>query len=171
MATAKPSSSTEIEDIQRRMAQIRHDMHEEVLVAVKGARSLTNWRSLVRNYPLAALGVATAIGYVIVPRRRSEAPTIVAVNATAPEIVAMTELQKPSQRQSATAWSIAGTVFNLVTPIMVRAAQNYALLYIVGLLAQHELPPEQVRRERRNAANGARPGAATEPVGRLREPR
>ncbi len=31
MATAKPSNSTEIEDIQRRMAQIRHDMHGEVL--------------------------------------------------------------------------------------------------------------------------------------------
>ena len=58
MATAKPSNSTELEDIQRRMAQIRHDMHGEVRQAVKGAQSLTDWRSLVRNHPWLTVGVA-----------------------------------------------------------------------------------------------------------------
>jgi hypothetical protein len=171
MATAKPNNSTDIEDIQRRMAQLRHDMHEEVLVAVKGARSLTDWRSLARNHPLVTLGVATAIGYVIVPRRRSEAPTIVAVNATAPEVAALAEVQKPSERTAGTAWSIMGTVFNLVAPIIVRAAQNYSMQYIEGLLAGHELPPDEAGRDGRNAGNGARPGAATGSAGRLRQPR
>ena len=170
MATAKPTSSMEIEDIQRRMAQIRHDMHGEVLDAVKGARSLTDWRSLVRNHPLATLGVVAAIGYLVVPRRRSEAPTIVAVNATAPEVAALAESQKQSGQTSSTAWSIMGTVFGLVAPIVVRAAQNYSIRYIEGLLARHELRPDEAGREDRHAANGARPGAPLGSSGRLRQP-
>jgi hypothetical protein len=168
MTTTKPSNSTDMEDIQRRMAQIRHDMHGEVLDAVKGARSLTDWRSLVRNHPFATLGLAAAIGYLVVPsRRRSEAPTIVAVNATAPEVAALAESQKQSEQTSGTAWSIMGTVFNLVAPIVVRAAQNYSMHYIEGLLARHESGPEEAGR----AANGARPGAPLQPSGRLRQPR
>ena len=79
MATAK-STAAEITEIQRRMAQVRRELHEEVREAVKGAQSLTDWRSQVRHHPWLALGAAAAVGYLIVPRRRQEpAPTIVAV--------------------------------------------------------------------------------------------
>jgi len=173
MATLKPSNSMEIEDIQRRMAQLRHDMHGEVLGAVKGARSLTDWRSLVRNYPLLTLGVATAIGYLVVPKRRSEAPTIVAVNATAPEMAALVEPQKQSKKTKGkgTGWSIIGTLFSLVAPIAVRAAQNYSMQYIEGLLVQHELPPRETERDGRRPDSGARSTAPLGPSGRFREPR
>ena len=52
MATAK-STPAEINEIQRRMAQIRRELHEEVREAVKGAQSLTDWRSQVRHHPWA----------------------------------------------------------------------------------------------------------------------
>ena len=71
MVTAK-STPAEINEIQRRMAQIRHELHEEVREAVKGAQSLTDWRSQVRNHPWLALGAAAVMGYMIVPRRRRE---------------------------------------------------------------------------------------------------
>jgi hypothetical protein len=170
MATSKPTRSTEIEDIQRRMAQIRHDMHEEVLEAVKGAQSLTDWRSQVRNHPWLTLGVATAVGYLIVPGRRSQAPTIVAVNATRPELAALAEPQKPSANTGVTSWSVMGTAFSLLAPIVVRAAQNYAMQYIEGLLAQHDFPPKEAGRDDRHAGNGARSGAPLGPSGRLRQP-
>jgi hypothetical protein len=169
MATLKPSNSMEIEDIQRRMAQIRHDMHGEVLGAVKSARSLTDWRSLARNYPWLTLGAATAIGYLIVPKRRTEAPTIVAVNATAPQVAAMVETQKQSGKTKSSNWTIMGTAFSLLAPIVVRAAQNYSMQYIEGLLAQHEFPPPETDRGR--ADKGTRTTAPLGPSGRLREPR
>jgi hypothetical protein len=171
MATSKPGSSIEIEDIQRRMAQLRHDMHGEVQSAVKGARSLTDWRSLARNYPLLTLGVATAVGYLIVPRRRSEAPTIVAVNATAPQAAALVEPQKQTKKTRGTGWSIMGTAFSLAAPILVRAAQNYAMQYIEGLLAQHELPAGEIERDGRRPEYGSRSTTPTGSSGRLREPR
>jgi hypothetical protein len=161
----------EIEDIQRRMAQIRHEMHGEVLVAVKGARSLTDWRSLARSYPWLTLGVAAAIGYLVVPRRRSETPTIVAVNARAPELASLVEPQKESEKTRGRGWSIMGTVFSLLAPIAVRAAQNYSMQYIEGLLAQHKFPPEESERDIAQAGNGARSAGPWGPSGRLREPR
>ena len=80
MATANSTISAEISDIQRRMAQVRHEMHQEVQGAVKGARSLTDWRSLVRSHPWLSLGVAAAAGYLIVPKRRWETPAVTAVD-------------------------------------------------------------------------------------------
>ena len=71
MAMARADSPAELSDIQRRMAQIRHDMHEEVQGAVRGAQSLTDWRSMVASHPWAALGAAAAVGYLAVPHRRS----------------------------------------------------------------------------------------------------
>jgi hypothetical protein len=161
----------EIDDIQRRMAQIRHDMHGEVLGAVKGARSLTDWRSLARSHPWLTIGVASAIGYLLVPRRRPIAPTILAVNATAPEAAAMVEPLQRSEKTRGTGWSVLGTVFSLVAPIAVRAAQNYSMQYIEGLLARNEFPPREPERDRGRPDNGASSTAPLGPSGRLREPR
>ena len=165
MATAKPGNSMEIEDIQRRMAQIRHDMHGEVLGAVKGVQSLTDWRSLLRSHPWLSMGVATAVGYVIVPKRQTDAPTIVAVNATAPEMAALVDPKKPSEKAGGSGWSIMGMVFSLVAPIAVRAAQNYAMQYVEGLLVPQQFPPEETGRDARQAGNGPR---STAPLGQSR---
>ena len=67
MPAAKPTTSMDISDIQRRMAQIRHDMHQEVQGAVKGAQSLTDWRSLVKSHPWLSISVASVVGYLLVP--------------------------------------------------------------------------------------------------------
>ncbi len=40
-----------------------------------------------------------------------------------------------------------GTVFSLLAPIAVRAAQNYSMQYIEGLLAQHAVPSEEAERD------------------------
>jgi hypothetical protein len=163
----------EIEDIQRRMAQIRHDMHGEVMNAVKGAQSLTDWRSLVRNHPWLTLGAATAVGYLLVPRRRSETPTIVAVNPVAPAVAASAEPAKSSAKTNGKGWSVMGTVFSLAAPIVVRAAQNYAMQYVEDLLARHQFPAEgpEPERERKQPEHVARSGAPLGPSERLRPTR
>ena len=60
MAGVKPMISTDISEIQRQMAQIRHDMHHEVQCAVRSAQSLTDWRSSGQKPSLAVPGCRLA---------------------------------------------------------------------------------------------------------------
>ncbi|HZW33636.1 MAG TPA: hypothetical protein VFF52_23145 [Isosphaeraceae bacterium] len=125
MATAKSTTTEQILDIQRRMAQMRHELHVDAREVVKGAQSLTDWRSLVRNHPWLSLSAAAAVGYLIVPRR-AERPTVVAVSPPVPVSAAATPAppERPPRRNR---WGILSTVMGLLGPIAVRAAQNYAL--------------------------------------------
>jgi hypothetical protein len=136
MATAK-STTAEITEIQRRMAQIRRELHEDVRSAVEGAQSLTDWRSHVRHHPWLTLGAATALGYFIVPRRREEpAPAIVAVAPAAAPAMSQADLAAPKKKR----WGIIGTAAGLLVPIAVRAAQNYAIQYLEKWIAAQ--PPD-----------------------------
>ncbi len=135
MATAK-STPAEIEEIQRRMAQVRHELHEEVREAVKGAQSLTDWRSQVRNHPWLALGAAAVVGYLIVPRRRREpAPAIVAVAPAAAAAGQAVVQALPAAPEKKRRWGLIGSAFALLAPIAVRAAQNYAIQYLEQWIA------------------------------------
>src|SRR5262245_42200529 len=133
MATVKPMMSSEIADIQSRMAQIRHDMHQEVRGAVVGAQSLTDWRNLVRSYPWLSLAVASAAGYLIVPHRRTDPASVADVEtAVAPVREALKTEQKSESHRNRS--SSVGIVLGLLTPILIRAAQNYALNYLENWL-------------------------------------
>jgi hypothetical protein len=156
METARSITTAEINEIQRRMAQIRHDLHVEVRDAVKGAQSLTDWRSQVRSHPWLALGAAAAAGYLIVPRRRSAAPTVVAVSPAASGLAAAAPAQpeRPSRRSR---WDILGTAFSLLAPIAVRAAQNYAIQSLEQWLVRQPTGGPT------KTATGSRPGGGTPP--------
>src|SRR5260370_35175681 len=58
------------------MAQIRHDLHQDVASVVSGVsgvvdevQEVMDWRSIVRNHPFIATGLAFTAGYLIAPRR------------------------------------------------------------------------------------------------------
>ena len=130
MATAK-STPADVTEIQRRMAQVRHELHEEVREAVKGAQSLTDWRSQVRNHAWLALGAAAVVGYMLVPRRRREpAPTIVTVAPPAPSAAQALLQPAAAAPQPKKRSGLMGSAFSLLAPIAVRAAQNYAIQYL-----------------------------------------
>ena len=133
MATAK-STTAEITELQRRMAQIRRELHEDVREAVKGAQSLTDWRSQVRNHPWLALGAAAAVGYFIVPKRHP-APAVVAIAPAAAAPPPVTVAPAPKKKR----WGLIGSAFGLLAPIAVRAAQNYAIQYLEQWIASQ--PP------------------------------
>jgi hypothetical protein len=161
MATAKSVATEDVRDIQRRMAQIRRDLHEEVKEAVKGAQSLTDWRSQVKSHPWLALGAAAAVGYLIVPRRRRpETPTIVAVNPVAAAPAAGPSAVATPSSPSRKGGSILGSAFGLLAPIAVRAAQNYAIQYMEQWLAAQQggIGPAPA------PGFGARPGTEPRPT-------
>jgi hypothetical protein len=167
MATTKPSMN--VADIQRQMAQIRHDMHQEVQGAVQGARTLTDWKSLVKSYPWLSLSVAAAVGYFVVPRRRDGAPTVVAVTARSPEFLAGAGPTDKKEQAQSMGWSVMGTAFSLLTPIIVRAAQNYALTYFEQWLASHPLAPPAGNPHEKPARPTRESARSPGPSGRLRE--
>jgi ElaB/YqjD/DUF883 family membrane-anchored ribosome-binding protein len=131
---------TDIAEIQRRMAQIRHDMHQEVQGAVKGAQLLTDWRGLVKSYPWLSVSLVAIAGYVIVPRRQTTYSVSVGTlpASTAPTPVT-TALAQP-RRSRRPGWNILGTAFSLLAPVATRVAQNYALGHLEQWLSQHPLP-------------------------------
>ena len=171
MATAKSTATAEILDIQRRMAQIRHELHVEAREVVKGAQSLTDWRSLVRNHPWLTLGTAAAVGYLIVPRR-PEAPTVVALSPPAPALTAAATPAQPERPPRRSRWGILGTVLGLLGPIAVRAAQNYAIQSLEQwLAAQPSGGPPPSGPGPRPGGGGARPATPFGSPGRPRDAR
>lgn len=168
MAGEKPITSMDISDIQHRMAQIRHDMHQEVQGAVKGARSLTDWRSLVKSYPWLSISVASVAGYLIVPRRQSASPTIVAVGEPGPEPRVAPAPQDQKQQSKQIGWNILGTAFSLLAPVAVRVAQNYVLGHLEQWLSEHPLPPVASKSSSGYTPEGGQ-SDSTGPANRLRK--
>jgi hypothetical protein len=130
VSTAPP----EIDDIRRKMAQIRRDLHADVQGVVQGAEAATDWRRFIRGYPWASMGVALAVGYVIVPRRQ-KAPTLQLAPAEIARAVA-TEAPSAPEPEKKQGKGLLGTAFGLLAPIALRAVQGYALQFAEQWLAQ-----------------------------------
>jgi hypothetical protein len=136
MAMSKPGSAAELNQIQRQMGQMRHEMHAEVQGAVRGAQSLADWRNLVSNHPWAAVGIAAVVGYLVVPHRRLRSESSDAQWAAA--VAAASRGHPVSQPvQPAARLSLFRSAFSLVTPVLIRAAQNYVLGQVEQVLASN----------------------------------
>jgi hypothetical protein len=134
MPRSSAASSDEIGELQRRMAQIRREMHEDVQGAVRGAQSLTDWRSIVGNHPWAVLGAALGVGYLLVPHRSSQPKTTAGTTANVrPERA----LVAPAAQMPKDRFRPVGAAFGLLAPVLIRAAQNYALNYVEQWLSTH----------------------------------
>jgi hypothetical protein len=141
MATAKSTMMSETQDIQRRMAQVRRELHQEAQEVVRGAQSMTDWKSMVRGHPWLSLGIAATVGYLIVPSRRQVAPTILTLPSAAPSGQLIASATPAPAKPKKSGWGAIGTVFGLVAPIVVRAAQNYAMNYVEQVLTARTLTP------------------------------
>lgn len=62
-------NDTRAAEIRERMAQVRCDMGADVQQIVDSARTMTDWRYYVEQYPWLCLGAAAALGYLAVPNR------------------------------------------------------------------------------------------------------
>src|SRR5271155_5547418 len=112
MPAAESTNPTAIADIQRQMAQIRSDMHQEVQGAVRTAQALTDWHAAVRNHPWLSLTGAAIAGYLIVPKRQPQAPTIVAMGSPSALMAAAPEARSSDSKN--TPWKFVGTALSLL---------------------------------------------------------
>jgi hypothetical protein len=129
------AATTEVDEIRRRMAQIRRELHEDVRGVVSSAEAVTDWRRYIRMYPWAALGVAAAAGYLIVPRRHRTIPTDIATQA---DVAQVREVVKDAKAEKKSRKGLIGAAFGFAVPIALRAAQGYAVQYLEHYLQQQQ---------------------------------
>ena len=131
----------EIEEIRRQMAQIRHDLHQDVSSVVSGVSEVVSevseamdWRSVLRSHPYMLVGAALAAGYLIVPRRKQ-------VNLPPQSVLGNGVLQETiSTKKKFRPLSLA---VDLLWPIATQAVQAYALIWIEKQLKQYpQVGPE-----------------------------
>ena len=159
MAMARTANSADFSDIQRRMAQIRHEMHDEVRGAVRGAQSLTDWRSMVANHPWAALGVGGGSGLSDCSGSPIRAPTAMRLHiAAAVAAATRADAGAPRAEPAVAKASFVRAASSLLTPVVVRAAQNYALNQVEHWLVEHPFRFAETKRERPGEPKARRPG-------------
>ena len=128
-------TTDEVADIRRQMAQIRQRLHQDMQGVVAGADAASDWKHYVRIYPWAALGLALATGFLIVPRKRRSATKVAeeTVARVAEESHAVLEKVQEKPKKGL----IAG-LFGLVMPLALRAGQSYALGFVENWIAQQQ---------------------------------
>jgi hypothetical protein len=130
------ATKDQIDDIRRRMARIRRELHEDVKTVVAGAEAAFDWKRYVRLYPWACAGSALAIGYLIVPKKRRqviERVTVVpAVQAAAAPVAKAAKQEIKKERKA----GLIGAAFGMLVPVVTRALQSYAAQYVENWIAQ-----------------------------------
>lgn len=109
-------------DIQARMATLRQHMDVSVDQAAVSARRWSDWRYYVRRFPLATIGLAAGVGYLIVPRRYR---VVVPDAKTLAKLAEHEQLVISRRRKSTDSKSIARTVLGVVAAGAARAAASY----------------------------------------------
>jgi len=131
--------------IRRQMAQIRRDLHEDVRGVVASAEAVTDWRRYIRNYPIVSLGLAAAVGYLVVPRRHRSVPTDLATHAdmtrvreAVEEAGAKPKRADKERKESKERKGLLAMALALVGPVAVRAAQGYAVQAFENWIVQQQ---------------------------------
>ena len=152
MPTTPDAAIDPVADLRRQMAQIRRELHEDMQGLVAGAEEAGDWKHYVKTYPWAALGVAAAVGYFIVPKRQRSADEVaseaiakatgqlqsVARKARRP-LIEIGGKAEPSKAEAQKEKSgVIGMLFGMVAPIALKAAQNYAMHFAQNWLAQQQ---------------------------------
>jgi ElaB/YqjD/DUF883 family membrane-anchored ribosome-binding protein len=138
-----------IKEVQREMARIRLEMHQEVAGAANGVHILTDWRNIVREHPWASVATAAVVGYLMARRLVRGNPA------------------RPAERPGGRSWhpgrELASFTWRVITPIAERVAQAFLVQEAESWLAQRSFqrasgeqgPYPDERRDRTAPAAGA----------------
>ena len=113
------AETTDIADIQRQMSEIRGEMRHDMNTLVTNARTLSDWRYYVRNYPWACLGAAAFVGYLLVPPR-------IAVAAPASHAAESPPRTHGHQKEKEQKKGLAGMVMGMVMSAALQGASGVA---------------------------------------------
>jgi len=170
------TTTNDVDEIRRSMAQIRQRLHQDMQGVVAGAEAASDWKHYVRLYPWAALAAAFGIGLVVVPRRRRSV-TKTAQKAAEAAIAKVTGAAEEAEAKVESAVSsvktappkekkagLFGVAFGMLFPLVLKVGQSYALSYVENWIAQQQAAA---------GGPGVNPpgaGAASPPPGAQRRP-
>jgi hypothetical protein len=177
------ASTTNADDIRRKMAQIRVELHQDVQGLVAGTEAASDWKYYVRHYPWAAIGAAALVGFLIVPRkRRSVTATAhqaaevavqkvveqvtgavngnghVASGLIGPKVEAAAKGKAEKSEKSRA--GLFGLALGFAGPILKRLAQTYVTSHLETFLAQQGLLDPSLLGEPGAEGTGTAPKAA-----------
>lgn len=121
------------------MEEIRGQLNQSVDSALTSARRATQWRHYVRKYPWACLGVAAAMGYVVVPRRLEvRQPDVDTLLKLAERKKLVVQANPPEKKQR----GMGQQLFRLAANVAMRAAMGYMTRQLGKTGAGKNEPPK-----------------------------
>jgi hypothetical protein len=158
---------SESDEIRRKMAQIRRELHEDVREVVAGAEGVTDWRRYVRSYPWVAVAAAAAAGFLVVPRKSHSLPRDAARQSDLVEVrdeLRQARAAAPEAREVERK-SLVGAAVAMAAPLAWRFAQNYALAYLEQWITarQQQAMGQPGPRPSAGPRQGAAPGGPSGP--------
>jgi len=130
-------ATTQADEIQKEMRQIRVELRDNVQEIVSGAREIIDWQSYVKAYPWLTVGAAAFVGYLLVPSRTT---------VIRPDPEALRELTKSREmleQQVKPKKSLVGMVVGMVAASAAQAAMSVASHQVQQLLHSLQQPPAQ----------------------------
>jgi len=127
---------TDVDEIRRQMAQIRHDMHYDVSHVVGDVEEAMDWRAALRKHPYLLVGAGMAVGYFLVPRRRREPARWVEQDSMQVRPF-MERPAAPAKPPKSLARRAAGWAAGMLWPLVSQSAQNYAAVWLENQIKQH----------------------------------
>jgi len=126
--------TTQADEIQREMRQIRVELRDNVQEIVSSAREIVDWQSYVKAYPWLCVGAAAFVGYLLVPSRTT---------VIRPDPEALRELTKSREmleQQVKPKKTLVGMVVGMVAASAAQAAMSVASRQVQQLLQSFQHP-------------------------------
>ncbi|MEX2171832.1 MAG: hypothetical protein WD851_21105 [Pirellulales bacterium] len=114
--------SMSVDDLQKRMAQLRGEVRADVIHTSAAAKEFTDWRYYVRQFPWVSAAAVAAVGFLLVPRKR---PRPMIDEAALEKMVAEKRVVVIPQKQETAKKTMLGSVGGLIAAAAARAAMNY----------------------------------------------
>ena len=130
-----------------RMAALRREIVHDVEHVAESAKAMTDWTFYVRRFPWAAVGVAAAAGFLLVPRKKNTvtptAEQLAALVQNKEFVAAATEQLKPPR-----------SVLAGVGATLAAMAGRAALAYVTEQLRAKAAQAHEKHRSAATAGNG-----------------
>lgn len=123
-----------LDDLQMSMRNVRSLIEDDVDEFVESTRKLTDWKTYVRDYPVATTLLAAAVGYTLIPEAKQiVSPDADAIARLAKRNKLVVQVNPEPQKKA----GLTGTLFGLASSMLFRGLATY-LGNEAGRLAGHK---------------------------------
>lgn len=118
----QPADET-ADQLRREMALVRRELGADITGVAAQARELTDWRSYIDKAPWVSAAVATAVGFMVVPRKLK----VDSVDpATIAKLAKQNRIVVESKPKAAAKAGVGATAFSLIAGLIMRTTLSYA---------------------------------------------